>query len=53
VKAKKLAQLAVLALLLFYLITQPIQAAEGVRGLLAWLEEAAEALIVFIENLFA
>lgn len=52
-KTRKLVKLAVVALLLFYLITQPTQAAEGTRTLLGWLEDAADAIIVFVKSLFA
>jgi hypothetical protein len=51
-KAKKILQLAVVALLLFYLVTQPVEAAEGVRTLLDWLGEGAVAIITFLESLF-
>lgn len=51
-KAKKVFQLAVVALLLFYVATQPAEAAEGVRALLGWLEEGAEAVIAFLNSLF-
>jgi len=50
--AKKIVKLAVVALLLFYVVTQPAEAAEGVRTLLGWLEEGAEGIIAFVENLF-
>ncbi len=50
--AKKAAMLVVVALLLFYVITQPSQAAGAVQGLLGWLRDGAEAIITFLKNLF-
>ena len=50
---KKAAILVVVALLLFYVITQPSQAAGMVQGILAWLRDGAEAIITFLKNLFA
>jgi hypothetical protein len=51
-KAKKIFQVAVVVLLLFYLVTQPVEAAEGARTLLGWLKEGAVAIITFLESLF-
>lgn len=51
--AKKIVLLAVVALLLFYLITQPTQSAEGVQTLLGWLRDGADAIITFVKSLFA
>jgi hypothetical protein len=53
VDAKKAAILVGAALILFYVITQPTQAAEAVQGLLGWLRDGAEAIITFMRNLFA
>lgn len=41
------------ALVLFYVITQPAQAAEAVQGILGWLRDGAEAIITFVKNVFA
>ena len=41
--AKKAMILVGVALVLFYVITQPTQAAEAVQGILGWLEDGAEA----------
>ena len=53
VNAKKAMILVGVALVLFYVITQPTQAAEAVQGILGWLEDGAEAIITFMRNLFA
>jgi hypothetical protein len=53
VDAKKAIILVAVALVLFYVITQPTQAAEAVQGILGWLRDGAEALITFMRNLFA
>jgi hypothetical protein len=53
VKAKKIVLLAVVALLVFYLITQPTQSADAVQTVLGWLQEGAEAIITFVKSLFA
>ncbi|MDQ3406314.1 MAG: hypothetical protein M3443_20700 [Actinomycetota bacterium] len=50
--AKKAAILVVVALLLFYVITQPTQAADAVQSLFGWLRDGAEAIITFLKNLF-
>ncbi|MGH3759924.1 hypothetical protein [Actinophytocola sp.] len=51
--AKKAMILVGVALVLFYVITQPSQAANAVQGLLGWLKDGAEAIITFMRNLFA
>jgi hypothetical protein len=53
VNAKKAIILVGVALVLFYVITQPAQAALAVQGILGWLRDGAEALITFMRNLFA
>lgn len=40
------------ALLLFFLITQPNQSAGVVTGILNWLKVSAEAIITFVKQLF-
>lgn len=51
--AKKAMILVGVALVLFYVITQPSQAADAVQGILGWLRDGAEAIITFMRNLFA
>jgi hypothetical protein len=53
VDAKKAMILVGVALVLFYVITQPTAAAEAVQGLLGWLQDGAEAIITFMRSLFA
>jgi hypothetical protein len=53
VDAKKIMIFAGVALVLFYVITQPANAANAVQSLLGWLEDGAEAIITFMRNLFA
>jgi hypothetical protein len=49
---KKILTWAGIALLLFFLITQPNQSAGVVTGILNTLRQAAEALITFVKTLF-
>lgn len=51
--AKKIITVLVVALVLFFLISQPTQSADTVTGILDWLREAAEALITFVKSLFS
>ncbi|GAA2983875.1 hypothetical protein [Actinokineospora diospyrosa] len=51
--AKKVVLLVAVALVLFYVISQPTQAAQAVQGLFSWLRDGAEAIITFLKNLFA
>ena len=51
--AKKAMILAGVALVLFYVITQPTAAAEAVQSLLGWLKGGAEAIITFMKNVFS
>lgn len=51
--AKKLAVLAVLAVLLFFVITAPKQAADAAHTVLGALEDAAIGIVSFFKNLFA
>lgn len=50
---KKLAILAVAAIILFYVITQPTQAGQAVQDILGWLRDGAEAIITFLKSVFA
>jgi len=52
VNVKKVVTLAVVALLLFLLITQPDQSAEAVRTAVGWLRQGAESIITFVRSLF-
>lgn len=49
---KKILTWAGIAFLLFFLISSPSQASEVVNGILASLQQAAEAVITFMRNLF-
>lgn len=49
---KKLLTFAGIALLLFFLIAEPQQAAQLVQNILGSLRVAAEALITFVRQLF-
>jgi hypothetical protein len=51
--AKKLLGVAVIVFLLFFMISQPNESAGIVRDLLSMLQEGAEALITFLQSLFA
>lgn len=51
--AKKLLVGLAVALVLFFLITQPTQSADTVHGVLNWLRAAADALITFVKSLFS
>lgn len=50
---KKIVLLAVVALLVFYLVTQPQQSANAVHNVLGWLRDGADAVITFVKSLFA
>ncbi|WP_197523512.1 hypothetical protein [Actinokineospora pegani] len=50
---KKVMIVVFVALALFYVITQPGQAAGMVQGILGWLRDGAEAIITFLKNVFA
>jgi hypothetical protein len=52
-KAKKVLMLVGVALVLFYVITQPGPAAEAVQDILSALRDGAEAIIIFVQNIFA
>jgi hypothetical protein len=53
VNGKKIVLLAIVALMLFYLITQPQQSADAVHTVLGWLRDGADAIITFVKSLFA
>lgn len=50
---KKVVTLALVALVLFFLIREPNQAATGVHNVLGWLRDGAESIITFIKSLFS
>ncbi|MCP2238365.1 hypothetical protein [Prauserella halophila] len=51
--AKKLAGIAAVALVLFFVIAQPGQAAGFVNNIIGSLRDAAEAVITFVSNIFS
>lgn len=53
VKVKKVVMVAVVAILGFYVVTRPHEAAAAADGILAWLRNGAEAVILFVHNVFA
>lgn len=50
---KKVVTIAVIAFAVFYVMTQPANAAEAVRGAVAVVGDAFDSLIRFITALFA
>jgi hypothetical protein len=52
VDVKKLATIVVVAIVLFYVITQPTQAGQGVQNIFSWLRAGAEAIITFMKSVF-
>jgi len=52
VNVKKIVGLLAIALLLFFVITQPSGAAGVVQTILGTLRDAAEAIIAFFQSLF-
>ncbi|UIJ64221.1 hypothetical protein LWP59_04725 [Amycolatopsis acidiphila] len=52
VNAKKLAGLVGIALVLFFVIAQPGQAANLVGNIISFLRTSAEAVITFVSNVF-
>lgn len=50
--SKKIAGWIVVALILFFVIAQPGQAATLVHNILGWLQEGAAAVIKFVSNVF-
>ncbi|EHR49260.1 hypothetical protein SacmaDRAFT_0967 [Saccharomonospora marina XMU15] len=51
--AKKLATFAGIALVLFFVIARPGEAAGFVNNIIAALRDAAEAVITFVSNVFS
>ncbi|WAL67536.1 hypothetical protein ORV05_07070 [Amycolatopsis cynarae] len=52
-KTKKILIVAVVALVLFFLITRPTQSAGVVHNALGWLRDGAEAIVTFVRTLFS
>jgi hypothetical protein len=52
VNAKKLAAFAGIALVLFFVITQPGNSAGLVTNIIGFLRDAAESVITFVSNVF-
>ena len=50
---KKIVIVAVVALVLFFLVTKPNQSADVVHNILGWLRNGAEAIVTFVRNLFS
>jgi hypothetical protein len=51
--ARKIVIVAVVALVLFFLITRPTQSADVVHNVLGWLRDGAEAIVTFVRALFS
>ncbi|GLY69840.1 hypothetical protein [Amycolatopsis taiwanensis] len=50
---KKIVIVAVVALVLFFLVTKPNQSADVVHNVLGWLRNGAEAIVTFVRSLFS
>lgn len=50
---KKVATIVAVALVLFYVISQPTAAAQTMQDILGWLRDGAEAIITFMKSVFA
>jgi Sec-independent protein translocase protein TatA len=50
---KKILIVGVVALVLFFLISQPTQSADFVHRVLGWLKDGAEAIVTFFRSLFS
>ncbi|MDT7726891.1 MAG: hypothetical protein QOI21_3467 [Actinomycetota bacterium] len=50
---KKILIVGVVALVLFFLITQPTESAGAVHNVLGWLKKGAEAIVTFVRTLFS
>jgi hypothetical protein len=53
VKAKKALVIVGIALIAFFLISQPVQSAQLVNDILVGLKNAAEAVITFVRSVFS
>ncbi|WP_165777450.1 hypothetical protein [Amycolatopsis antarctica] len=52
-KVKKVLIVGVIALVLFFLISQPNQSADAVQTALGWLRDGAEAIVTFVKDVFS
>jgi hypothetical protein len=52
VKAKKIIVLALVAVLVLYIVTQPSDAGEKARMIAGGLRDAADAIVTFVISLF-
>lgn len=50
---KKILIVAIVALVLFLLITRPTQSADAVHVALGWLRNGAEAIVTFVRGVFS
>jgi hypothetical protein len=50
---KKILIVAVVALVLFFLISKPNQSADVVHNILGWLRNGAEAILTFVRSVFS
>jgi hypothetical protein len=50
---KKILIVGVVAFVLFFLITRPVQSAAAVHNVLGWLGIGTEAIVTFVRSLFA
>lgn len=50
--AKKALIIGAVAIVLFLLITKPHESAASVQTALGWLQDGAEALVTFVQELF-
>lgn len=50
---KKIVIVAVVALVLFFVIAQPTNAAHLVGNIIDWLRSSAEAIVTFLSKLFS
>lgn len=50
---KKVLIVGVVALVLFFLISEPTQSAAFVHRVLGWLKDGAEAIVTFFRTLFS
>jgi hypothetical protein len=53
ISAKKIITLGIVALVLFFIVTQPTLSAQLVSDLIGALKDGAEALIEFVRKLFS
>ncbi|WP_020671743.1 hypothetical protein [Amycolatopsis nigrescens] len=50
---KKILVVGLVALILFFLISQPTQSADAVHNVLGWLKDGADAIVTFVRSLFS